>query len=98
MIINHFFDQPAKSKRKAYDKLAEMSRHDDYATGKLLDYMYYWKYYKLTGCDLSRRPNASILQKNNFTGKLDKDDGPRMFFITKEHQKTTLNFSLIVTE
>ena len=98
MIINHFFDQPAKNKREAYEKLAEMSRLDDYATGKLLDYMYYLKYYKLIGCDLSRRPNTSISKKINFTGKLDKDNGARMFFITKEHQKTILNFSLIVTE
>ena len=43
-----FFDQPVKNK-KAYEKLIEMSRNDDYTTGNLLDYLYHQKYYKLIG-------------------------------------------------
>ena len=38
---------------------------------------------------------------NNFVGKLDKDNGAAMFFITENQQKTILNYSLdsfIVTE
>ena len=67
----------------------EMSRNNYYLTGNLLDY-----YYKLIGIDLSRQANTSIPQKINFTGKLEKDDGATMFFITVKQQKTILNFSL----
>ena len=41
MIINHFFDQPVKSKQETYEKLVEMSRNDNYTTGNLLDFSYY---------------------------------------------------------
>ena len=44
-----FFDQPVKKKQEAYEKLVEMSRSNDYATGNLLDYLYDRKYYKLIG-------------------------------------------------
>ena len=33
-----FFDQPVKIKQKAYEKLIEMSRNNDYTTGNLLDF------------------------------------------------------------
>ena len=70
-----FFDQPVKNKQKAYEKLTEMSRNDDCATGNLLDYLDHKKYYELIGIDLSRqtnnyyeRPfsNTSILQQIHF--------------------------------
>ena len=32
-----FFDQPVKSKQEEYEKLIEMSRNNEYTTGKLLD-------------------------------------------------------------
>ena len=35
------FDQPVKNKQGAYEKLIEMSRNNDYATGNLLDYLYH---------------------------------------------------------
>ena len=38
-----FFDQPVKSKRKAYEKLIEMSINDDYTTENLLDFLYHEK-------------------------------------------------------
>ena len=63
--------------------------------------MYRQKYYKLIGKDLSRQKNTSILQKINFVGKLEEDDGSTMFFIAEKQQKTILNSSLdslIVTE
>ena len=60
-LINNkpFFDQPVKNKQEAYEKLNEMSRND-YTTENLLDYLYYQKYYKLIGIDLSRQTNMSI--------------------------------------
>ena len=89
-----FFDQPVKNKQEAYEKHIEMLNNDDYITGKLLDYLYYQKYYKLTGIDLSRQTNTNISQQINFLGKLEEDNGATMFFIAEKQQKTILNFSL----
>ena len=78
-----------------------MSRNNDYTTVNLLDYLYHQNYYELTGTDLSRQTNTSILQQINFVGKLEEDDGATMLFIAGKQQKTILNFSLdllIVTE
>ena len=47
------FDYPVKNKQEAYEKLAEMSRNDDYTAGNLLDSLYHQKY-KIIGIDLSR--------------------------------------------
>ena len=33
-----FFDQPVKNKQKAYEKLIEISRNNDYTIGNLLDF------------------------------------------------------------
>ena len=96
-----FFDQPVNTKQEAFEKFVEMSRNDNDATGKLLDYQCHQKCYKLIGIDLSRKTNTSIQQQTNSTEKLEKDDGAAMFFITEKHQKTILIFSLnslIVTE
>ena len=63
-LINNkpFFDQPIKNTQELYEKLIEMSRNDDYATGNLLCYLYHQNYYKLMGIDLSRQINTSIPQ------------------------------------
>ena len=53
-----FFDQPVRNKQEAYEKLIKMSRNDYYNTGNFLDYLYYQKYYKLIGIDLSRQTNT----------------------------------------
>ena len=50
-----FFDQPVKNKQDAYEKLIEMSRNDDYATGNLLDLSYRQKDYKRIVIDLFRQ-------------------------------------------
>ena len=57
-----------------------MSRNDDYTTRTLLDYSYHENYYKLIGIDLSRQTNTSIPYQINFTGKLEEDDGVKMFY------------------
>ena len=96
-----YFDQPVKSKQEAYGKLIEMSRNDNYTTGNLLDFSYHQNYYKLIGINLSTQRNTNIPQQIDFTGKLEEDDGAKMFFIAEKQQKTILNFSLnslIVTE
>ena len=77
-----------KSKQEAYEQLIEMSKNDDYTTGKLLDYLYRQNYYRLIGIDLSRQTNITILQQANYAGKLEEDDG------AEKQQKVILNFSL----
>ena len=67
-----FFDQSVKNKQETYEKPVEMSRSNDYTTGKLLDYLYHQKYYTLIGTDLSREKNTSIPQQINFVGKLEE--------------------------
>ena len=71
-----------------------MSGNDDYTTGNLLGFSYHQNNDKLIGTDLSRKTNLSIPKKNNFTGKLEEDDGAVTFFIAEKQQKTILNFSL----
>ena len=68
-----------KSKQEACEKLAEMSRNDEYATGNLLDHFYHQNYYKVIGIDFSRQTNPCIPQQISFTGKLEEDDGATIF-------------------
>ena len=56
-----------------------MRRKKDYATGNLLDYLYYQNYYKSIGADLSKQKIPLFLNKNNFTRKLEEDDVVAMF-------------------
>ena len=72
------FDQPAKSKQEAYEKLVEMQRNDDYTTGNVLDILDYQKFYKPIGTDLSRQINTSIPQQINFTGKLNETSDSKL--------------------
>ena len=50
---------------------------------------------KTVGIDLSRQTNKSISQKLNFLIKLEENNGPTIFFITKKKELTILNFSKI---
>ena len=68
-----FFDVPVKSKEKAYEKIIEISKNNDYTTGNLLGYEYFSKHYKLIATDLSNKielENSDLKQKINFIGKL----------------------------
>ena len=85
-----FSGQPAKNFVK---KFVKMSRNNDYTTGSLLDFSYHQNYHKLIGIDLSGETNTSILQQINYVGKLEKDDGATIFFVSKNQEKTMANFS-----
>ena len=89
-----FFDQPVERKQETYEKLAEMSKNDDYMTRNLLNYFYHRSCYKLISIDTSRQKKSSILQQINFTRKLKNVDGAEKVFIAKKQQKTILKFSL----
>ena len=51
-----FFDQPTRNNLITYDNIRKLStgQGDDYATGCLLDYDCFNKYYKMIGIDLSK--------------------------------------------
>ena len=49
------FDVPIKNKEKAYKKIIQISKNNDYTTGNLLDYKYFSKPYKLIGINLSKQ-------------------------------------------
>ena len=49
-----FFEIPVKNKEKTYETIIEMSRNYDYATGNLLEYEYFSKYYRLIAIDLNK--------------------------------------------
>ena len=44
-----------KTEEEAYEKIIDISRNNEYTTGKLLDYDYFKKYYKLIAIDLGKQ-------------------------------------------
>ena len=69
-------------------------RNSDCITGKLLDYEYFLKHYKLIAIDLSKQielENPDLKQQINFFVKLDEDNGATMLFIIKKSEEI-LNF------
>ena len=65
-----------------------MGRNNDYATGNLLDFS---KHYKLIAIDLSKKiklENPDLKQQINFTGRLERNEGARMFFIIEKSKET----------
>ena len=61
---------------------------DDYATGCLLDYIYFKKYYKMIAVDLSKQQaldaDPKSIQQINFTENLDRAGNRRFYFILEE--------------
>ena len=55
LTINRFWS--AYKKQESCEQLVEMSRNSDYATGKLLDYLYHYKH---IGINLSKQTNMPI--------------------------------------
>ena len=50
-----FFVLPIKNEVKAYEKIIEMSRNNDYTTGNLLEIAYFKENYRLIAIDLSKK-------------------------------------------
>ena len=90
-----FFEIPVKNKEEAYEAIIEMSRNNDYTTGKLLDYEYFKDHYELIGIDLSKQielENPDSKQQINFIESLEKD-ATMFFIIEKTKEETTFDFS-----
>ena len=90
-----FFDLPIKTEEEAYEKIIDISRNNGYATGNLLDYDYFKKYYKLTAIDLSKQQvlqeNEDLIQQINFIGRLE--EAADVFIIIEKKENTILEFS-----
>ena len=90
-----FFDLPIKTQDKAYEKIIDISRNNEYTTGNLLDYDYVKNYYKLIAIDLSKQQklqeNEDLIQQINFIGRLEQ--AYNVFIIIEKKENTILEFS-----
>ena len=90
-----FFHLPIKTEEEAYEKIIDISRNNGYATGNLLDYDYFKKYYKLIAIDLSQQQvlqeNEDLIQQINFIGKLE--EAANVFIIIEKKENSILEFS-----
>ena len=84
-----FFDLSIKTEEEAYEKIIDISRNNEYATGNLLDYDYFKKYYKLIAIDLSKQQvlqeNEDLIQQINFIGRLE--EAANVFIIIEKKRK-----------
>ena len=84
-----FFDLPIKTEDEAYEKIIDISRNNEYATGTLLDYDYFKKYYKLIAIDLSKQQvlqeNEDLIQQINFIGRLT--EAANVFIVIEKKRK-----------
>ena len=88
------FHLPVKNEEKAYEKIIEMSRNNDYTTDNLLDFAYFKENYKLIGINLSKQTNLKNPQQINFIGKREgQNNGGTMFFIIEKSEEITFEFS-----
>ena len=88
-----FFDLPIKTEEQAYEKIIDISRNNEYATGNLLDYDYFKEHYKLIAIDLSKQQvlqeNEDLIQRINFIGRLE--NAANVFIIIEKKENTILN-------
>ena len=72
-----------------------MGRNNDYTTVNLLDYEYFWKYYKLIAIDLSKKielETNDLKRQINVIGRLERNERATMFLSLKSWKKQRLNF------
>ena len=95
----NFFDQPINSNFKTYDNIRKLStgKGDDYATGSLLDYIYFKNFYKMIAIDLNKQQaldaDPEAIQQINFKANLDRAGNTRIYFILEEAKETDFEFS-----
>ena len=90
-----FFDLSIKTEEEAYEKIIDVSRNNEFATGNLLDYDYFKKHYKLIAIDLSKQQvlqeNEDLTQQINFIGRLEEE--ANVFIIIEKKENTISKFS-----
>ena len=95
----NFFDQPIKSNKVKYENIRKIAigHGDDYATGCLLDYTYFKKYYKMIAIYLSKQQALDVdpraIQQINVTANLGRVGNARVYFILEELKEIIFEFS-----
>ena len=95
----NLFDQLVKTDERTYDNILKITagQGDDYATGCLLDYLYFKNLNKMMAINLSKKQvldaARKAIQQINFTGNLSQRGGAAVFFIIEETKETILDFS-----
>ena len=87
-----------KNEEGTYEKIIDMRNNNDYTTGNLLDLGYFKENYKLIAIDLSKQTKLKDPQQINFIGKLSRNTGATMFFITEKSQEMLLIFYKILSQ
>ena len=91
-----FFGMPIKNDKETYEQIIEMGRNNDYTTGNLLDYEYFWKYFKMVAIELSNKKieleTLDLKRQINFIGRLERNERATMFLSLKSWKKHSLNF------
>ena len=95
-----------KKDMRAYESSQKIAtgERDDYATGYLLDYIYFKDYYKMIAIELSKEQELSLdpesilflfvyFKQINFTGNLTPDGNTTIFLIIEEARESILDFS-----
>ena len=94
----NIFDQPINSNLKTYDNIRKITigKGDDYATGCLLDYVYFKSYCKMIARNLSKKQaldaDPKAIQQINFTANLERAGNTRIYFILEEAKETIFEF------
>ena len=60
-----------------------------------MNYEYFSKHYKLIAIDLSKQielENPNLKQQINFIGRIERNGGATMFFISEKSEETTFEF------
>ena len=87
-----FFDLPVKNE-EAYEKIIEMSRSNDNASGNLLDFTHFKENYRLNAIDLSQQSKLKDPQQIKLSGKLEEqNNGATIFSSLKNQKKLLLKF------
>ena len=95
----NFFDQLVKNDKITYENIRKIAtgHGDDYATGCLLDYIYFKNCYKMIAVDSSKQQaldaDPKTIYQINFTANLNRAGNTRFYFILEEAKETVFKFS-----
>ena len=88
-----FFGVPLTNKEETYENIIDMDKNNDYTTCNLLNYEYFSNNQKLIAIDLRKQVElADTMEKVNFIGRLEGNEGATMFLLLKKQKKQLLIF------
>ena len=95
-MAKDFFYVPLTNKEETYENIIDIDKNNDYTRCNLLNEEYYSNNQKLIAIDLRKQielEDADAMEKVNFVGRLEGNEGATMFFIVEKTEETTFNFS-----